>query len=288
MAFVPTAALKRKKRPVATITSRSSINLNNISDSSNKKNIRPEMVEKQQATTSTSTSTVGMGVVETTITTTTTKKIDQKKQTAVVVDIHGNYVDGSNSLPQSAAADVVINIDDDNNNESNEKITDPYDPFVPNDLLEYWEKQAATRQRKKLERETRESLERQKSIRKKINEERLELQKSGNYSTLIERERERNEGVRPSSSSSSSGHGHGRGRGRGGVSNLPAWLVEKQRREAEDSIGATNSSEGVVIDEDSNTMIGRGRGRGGVSNLPAWLIEKQRNEHNNSKGSSDH
>ena len=93
--------------------------------------------------------------------------------------------------PQSAAADAVIDIDDDNNNESNEKITDPYDPFVPNDLLEYWEKQAATRQRKKLERETRESLVRQKSIRKKINEERLELQKSGNYSTLIERERER-------------------------------------------------------------------------------------------------
>merc|ERR1712238_481401 len=134
-------------------------------------------------------------------------------------------------------------------------IIDPYDPFVPNDLLEYWEKKAITKQREELERDTKEALERQKSIRQKIDGERLELQKSGNYNALLERERKQiqeqeqqhqqqqlrsndimmttgrnhtNNDVLPSGL----GLGRGRGRGRGrGLSNLPAWLIEKQRME---------------------------------------------------------
>jgi hypothetical protein len=72
---------------------------------------------------------------------------------------------------------------------------DPYDPLVPNDLLEYWEHQAARR-----------AWEAQQERRRKI-----------------ERELQQLEPVQKIAS---------RGRGRGGVSNLPAWLVERQRQEA--------------------------------------------------------
>ena len=81
--------------------------------------------------------------------------------------------------------------------------------------------------------------------------------------------------------------GRGRGRGRG-LSNLPAWLVEKQRRE---QTGAVDGSGDVAVVLDSPTAsstaaaqiddLGRGRGRGrgrGISNLPAWLVEKERKE----------
>jgi hypothetical protein len=71
---------------------------------------------------------------------------------------------------------------------------DPYDPFVPNDLLEYWEHQAAKR-----------AWEGQQERRRKIEQELQQLEPI----------------QQPS-----------RGRGRGGVSNLPAWLVERQRQEA--------------------------------------------------------
>ena len=140
---------------------------------------------------------------------------------------------------------AAIIIDD----EKIEEITDPYDPFVPNDLLEYWEKQAARKQREQLERETQEALLRQKSIRKQLEEERLELQRTGNYSTLLEREKQQQN--QPQQSMNNTGGGgvgisttqtvRGRGRGRG-VSNLPAWLIKKQRREGIGG-GATTNNE---------------------------------------------
>ena len=43
-----------------------------------------------------------------------------------------------------------------------DEITDPYDPYVPNDLLQYWDRQALAKERAALERETKEALEKRR------------------------------------------------------------------------------------------------------------------------------
>lgn len=92
---------------------------------------------------------------------------------------------------------------------------DPYDPMVPNDLLQYWENKALAVERERLERQAHETLEEQQRLRQQLEREREELQKSGNVDRLVEYHTKRS-----------------MGRGRG-LSNLPAWLVEKQRKERE-------------------------------------------------------
>lgn len=96
-------------------------------------------------------------------------------------------------------------------------VTDPYDPLVPNDLLQYWERQAAVQERQEIEREARETFEQQQHLQKQLEYERKELEKTGDIDRIVEH-RQRN--AVPA-----------RGRGRG-VSNLPAWLVEKQKLES--------------------------------------------------------
>ena len=86
---------------------------------------------------------------------------------------------------------------------------DPYDPMVPNDLLEYWERKAVAAERERLEREKLEQLQQQDALRRQLDIERRALEQEGNAEKLAANERQR-------------------GRGRG-VSNLPAWLVAKQK-----------------------------------------------------------
>lgn len=95
-------------------------------------------------------------------------------------------------------------------------VTDPYDPHLPNDLHAYWGRQAAEKQRMKLEEEARETLERQQRLREQLELERQHLEKKGNLNEIVQHR------VQTSM---------GRGRGRG-VSNLPAWVVKKQNEEA--------------------------------------------------------
>jgi hypothetical protein len=92
---------------------------------------------------------------------------------------------------------------------------DPYDPMVPNDLLQYWERKAVTAERERLERERLDQLQVQQDLRQRLEIERRELEREGNVDKLMENERQR-------------------GMGRG-VSNLPAWMVAKQKHES--SIG---------------------------------------------------
>jgi len=102
-------------------------------------------------------------------------------------------------------------------------VQDPYDPYVPNDLLQYWERKKLERERQEQEREIQETLQRQEALRRRLEEERQEvlslLPTSKEPTALLQLE-------------TLGGMGRGRGRGRG-VSNLPAWLVEKQRQESE-------------------------------------------------------
>jgi hypothetical protein len=120
----------------------------------------------------------------------------------------------SDTIPASVGAHEVKHTDDrlDLQKQVSE---DPYDPMVPNDLLQYWENKALAVERERLEREARETLEQQQRLRQQLEREREELQKSGNVDRLVEHHTKRS-----------------MGRGRG-LSNLPAWLVEKQRKERE-------------------------------------------------------
>jgi hypothetical protein len=114
------------------------------------------------------------------------------------------------------------------------EILDPYDPYVPNDLLQYWDRQALAQERLEMEREAREALAKQQQIRQQLEKERLELQRKGDYSALAKHSQLNQTHV--------AAMGRGRGRGRG-VSNLPAWLVEKQRQEA--ALGSANKQDTV-------------------------------------------
>lgn len=140
-------------------------------------------------------------------------------------DHHSNENDktadlkGYHHIPQSSSQNKT-------HHDEAAEITDPYDPRVPNDLLQYWDRQRLAQEREALEKETREALENQKRLRQRLEKEREELQLTGDYTKILEASS--NEVVAVASSG-----GMGRGRGRG-VSNLPAWLVEKQQKEAEE------------------------------------------------------
>ena len=111
----------------------------------------------------------------------------------------------------------------------------PYDPSVPNDLLQYWERKALADQRKDLEREAREAMEQQEAIRKQLDKEREKLLEKGDYEQIIQQQERKGIAL--------GGAGQGRGRGRGrGVSNLPAWLLEKQRKEQGQQLGGGDNT----------------------------------------------
>lgn len=93
-----------------------------------------------------------------------------------------------------------------------ENVTDPYDPYVPNDLLQYWERKAAERERVEMEREAQETLERQRAMQQQIEAERTQMLLAGNALGAADSILQ------------------GRGRGRG-MSNLPAWLVKQKQEE---------------------------------------------------------
>jgi hypothetical protein len=114
-------------------------------------------------------------------------------------------------------------------NYESEEITDPYDPYFPNDLLQYWERQAAAEERARLEEETKEAMEQQRFLREELTREREHHhhQSRCGASDIVG-------GSGKLVGNHAVMSGMGRGRGRGGVSNLPAWLVEKQRQEEQD------------------------------------------------------
>ncbi len=90
--------------------------------------------------------------------------------------------------------------------------SDRYDPFLPNDLLEYWERKAVEetwRAQAQAEQQLRRNREQAEQLRRQQ-----------------EREMHKPEELP-------------RGRGRGGLSNLPAWMVEQQRRH--DALGSASS-----------------------------------------------
>ena len=105
-------------------------------------------------------------------------------------------------------------------------VTQPYDPYCPNDYLAYRERKKMEQIRKDMQASALQRLEQQEMLRKKIEEERTKLIESGDFSKIVEKSRGDREGVVV-------GGGTGNGRGRG-VTNLPAWLVKKQDEQKEE------------------------------------------------------
>lgn len=120
-----------------------------------------------------------------------------------------------------------------------ESVTDFYDPLVPNDLLAYWERKAHEKQRLELERSARETLERQKRLREQLEQERQAIEATGDVKQIVQHRVER-----------SMAGGAGRGRGRG-VSNLPAWLVQKQQ----DSLGSPTKNQSLNEPVEGRTVL---------------------------------
>jgi hypothetical protein len=105
-------------------------------------------------------------------------------------------------------------------------VTQPYDPFCPNDYLAYRERKKMEQIRKDMQASALQRLEQQEMLRKKVEEERKKLLESGDFSKIVEKSRGDREGA-------AVGRGVGKGRGRG-VTNLPAWLVKKQDEQKEE------------------------------------------------------
>jgi hypothetical protein len=90
-------------------------------------------------------------------------------------------------------------------------LADPYDPLLPNDLLTHWARKTFEHERINLEPERQRTLKQQDRLREQLKKEREELARSGDVQQLVDH------------------HSHramGSGRGRG-VSNLPAWLLNR-------------------------------------------------------------
>lgn len=102
-------------------------------------------------------------------------------------------------------------------------VTHPYDPHFPNDYLEVRERKKTEQVRKDMQRTALQRLDQQEKMRKKIEEERKKILKSGDFNKIVESQ---------TGEGTSGGAGRGRGRGRG-VANLPAWLVKKQQEQKE-------------------------------------------------------
>ena len=234
MAFVPTAALHKRKRVVPTLT-------------------KP-MPSSRQRVTSTSDDTVETP-------TTASASLSQKEAPEELEAIQTTQTSANSNLDDNLSAfqpavfqptassdisdyskynpqfDNYITPTEHERDESAQVIEDPYDPSVPNDLLQYWERKALADQRKDLEREAREAIEQQEMIRKELDKERENLLQKGDYEQIILKQQQQQRLGNALGGVGLVGQGRGRGRG---VSNLPAWLIEKQRKEQELGKGGGN------------------------------------------------
>ena len=118
------------------------------------------------------------------------------------------------TAPSSSSTPTCLVDDERYHTAVEEAKEDPYDPMVPNDLLQYRRTQAIAREKHRLLEERDAAIRDQEMMRRRIEEERLQLEKEGNMEKIVEHRVQQ-----------------GMGRGRGGVSNLPAWVVAQQQQE---------------------------------------------------------
>mmetsp|Transcript_22641 Transcript_22641/g.33426 ORF Transcript_22641/g.33426 Transcript_22641/m.33426 type:complete len:349 (+) Transcript_22641:70-1116(+) len=191
MAFVPTAVRPRKRpRPPASI-----IKVKTTQSKVVRRQTTPSVISMQ----SQEASEPGL---------TSEIKISKEKSAVVNEAINKTENYDEEAFPRSMEEKKELQ-------ELHNSVTDAYDPFLPNDLLAYWEQKKVEEERLKLEKEARETLERQRLLRQHLEEERQKIEKSGSIKAIIEHRTKATLSL---------------GRGRG-VNNLPAWLLRKQKEE---------------------------------------------------------
>ncbi|GKY93219.1 hypothetical protein MPSEU_000289700 [Mayamaea pseudoterrestris] len=192
VAFVPTAALKRKRHATTSAKASKSSNFATVTS--------PTNGTLQEPQSSQCSAFLHQQLPE--ITTVATQEAEAGQSQSL---------EQKNSDTSPSASFVMS--DDHRQRLRQQALDDPYDPLVPNDLLQYWERRAVAADRERLEQERLEHIKEQQDLRQRLEMERRHLEREGNVDKLMENERQRN------------------GRGRG-VSNLPAWLLAKQQQEA--------------------------------------------------------
>jgi hypothetical protein len=134
----------------------------------------------------------------------------ETKETPALTDVRrttfetSHYTDGASIQKETAMSPVA---DDE----------DLYDPLVPNDLLQYWQHQALVRERRQLEQQRLETMRHQAELSRQLHQERHESRSFPG------------DAAAPAPPHGMLERAQHSGRGRGGLSNLPAWLVQKQK-----------------------------------------------------------
>ena len=278
MAFVPSAALKKKKKQSLQLLHQKSqqsqsqkpLNDNGICNSSSHddtKEIGAPIQNKEQSNDST-TGAISKSMVtmsseisdNDTASNTMMTKTRQSSLSVMAPSLQGHREElQQKQQEQKKPDDNLVSTqhkEKDDDEEEEEEIMDPYDPYIPNDLLQYWEHQVAKLERIELQRQAEEARKTQHLIRERLEQERqkhhhlisstqadvtvpsaagLVATASNSRSMMITTEGN----VSCDDRNGLGGLGRGRGRGRG-VSNLPAWLVEKQRKEAQANLKGAN------------------------------------------------
>ena len=224
LSFVPSAARRKKRpRPLSTPVAAAAASTTEAKGEVATSKVVSKTIDKVDTSSIAFTSTWEPSVVMTTNTKIITKvsttannnktpsMSEQKDQSSTLNNHSHQSQEQDNEKEEEEEEEIVV------------EIKDVYDPYVPNDLLQYWERQSLIRERQAMEREAKEALERQQMLRKKLEQEREELQRKGDYAKLLQPQTDPliNNNQRS---------GGGRGRG---VSNLPAWLIAQKRKEEE-------------------------------------------------------
>lgn len=232
MAFIPTAARRRSKRETTVITD-TTVGAASSLEESKDGNAKVHSISSSSVVPTTQNASASLGVVpDTPARSCEMSRIDTTIPSQALAE-QSHTVVSSNQLsvtiPANESKDEMhrtahLEPRDESTQRNHERRLrlreqveqDPYDPMVPNDLLEYWERQAAHR-----------AWEEQEHRRMVLEQQRIELEQQHRHEPDYPTETPRRE--------------IGKGRGRGNISNLPAWLVEKQKREAE-GLGSESGS----------------------------------------------
>ncbi|KAL7502133.1 hypothetical protein ACHAWX_000466 [Stephanocyclus meneghinianus] len=177
-------------------------------------------------------------------------------------DVELANVDESNNSRDTNNDSAVENAGDDDSNNSEPYLENeppslrqlhdqaktsltPYNPHTPNDYLAYRERRKTAAVRKDMQAAALAKLEAHDRLRKKVEEERRRIELSGDVDKIVE--------SRLGGAVGEGGVGKGRGRGRG-MSNLPAWLVKKQKEKesGETSCAAEKQEDGQFDDATDN------------------------------------
>lgn len=147
--------------------------------------------------------------------------VSTQSTTLPTSDVHlkiTQQLDSVKSIPNNLSESPATIID-----VSTFDVPDPYDPAKPNDYLQWCEERIERKRRARIEVENRKTIEENEKQRAALEKQRAEASQQGDVDRLM-------------------ALGSGRGRGRG-LSNLPAWMTQKEEVDTESPPKRSRGSE---------------------------------------------